>query len=644
MSQRSPGGDGPAGSGEQLAAGPFGLWPSPLAPADLAATRRLRDVAWDTDGQTLVWLENRGTDGVLVAQRGHDAPRDLNAARPARAQVGYGGGDFTVSHGRAYWVDASDGRLCVQSLDHGRPAPLTPAFGKAAAPAVSPDGRWLVYVHSAEDADSLAIVDAAGRQWPQKLAGGAGFYMQPVWHPRGRRLAWIEWDPPCMPWDGARLMLADLSFPAGGGLPRVRHLQQVAGDRDAAVFQPAFTPDGRGLVFAADDGDWSRLHLLELDNGHRRCLTPGPHDVGLPAWLQGMRVFALAPAGDRLYFTRAEGGARRLFTCGLADGRVDPVAPLAGYSWVEQPAAAPRGTALAAIASAFDTPPQVVTLARGRVRVRARASGVTPAPGRLAQPQALSWPAADGTLVHGLYYPPTHAGGPAAGRAPLIVAVHGGPTAQAGTGYDAGTQFFATRGYAVLQVNHRGSSGYGSAYVRALRGNWGVADVEDAVSGARYLVDKGRADAGRLVIMGGSAGGYTVLRALTVHPGLFRAGVCLYGICDLFALARETHRFEAHYLDALIGPLPAASGLYRARSPLFAADRLQDPIAIFQGSDDRVVPPSQAEQIVASLRARHVPHEYHVFSGEGHGWRQPATVEAFYLAVERFLRRYVLFA
>ena len=222
--------------------------------------------------------------------------------------------------------------------------------------------------------------------------------------------------------------------------------------------------------------------------------------------------------------------------------------------------------------------------------------------------------------------------------------MHGGPTSRADVGYSPRHQFLATRGYAVLDVDYRGSAGYGRRYMEALRGQWGLRDVEDSIGGAGHLIDSGLADPERLVIMGGSAGGYTVLRALTVHPGFFKAGICLYGISNLFTLATDTHKFEARYLDALVGPLPAAAAAYRERSPIFAANQLRDPVAIFQGADDQVVPPSQAEAIVASLRRRNVPHQYHLYEGEGHGWRRPETIAAFHKALEAFLKQYVLFA
>ena len=262
----------------------------------------------------------------------------------------------------------------------------------------------------------------------------------------------------------------------------------------------------------------------------------------------------------------------------------------------------------------------------------------------LSQPEPLSWTASDGKEAYGLYYPPCSGAFVGNGLPPAIVQVHGGPTSQYTIGYHGATQFFTSRGYAVLEVNYRGSTGYGREYRDALQRSWGILDVEDTVSGVRFLAESGRADPDRLVVMGGSAGGYTVLRVLTEYPGVFRAAICMYGVSDLFALAQETHKLEAHYLDGLIGKLPEASAIYRERSPIFSVERITDPIAIFQGEDDKVVPKDQSEKIVASLRSRGVPHEYHVYAGEGHGWRKTETIEAFYSDVERFLRTHVLFS
>ncbi|MFH1571793.1 MAG: S9 family peptidase [Gemmatimonadota bacterium] len=627
---------------------PHGLWESPVQPHHLSAAVRFRDLAWDSDGGTLVWLEGRGADNVVVCQSAPDqAPRDLTAGAAVRARVGYGGGEFAVSRGRLFYTAAPDpagagGRLCVQNLAGGPARPITPAFGSPASPAVSPDGRWVAYVHSSEGEDRLALVDAGGRQWPQVLASGADFYMQPAWHPRGRLLAWVEWDHPQMPWDGTRLVVARLQ--ARGGALALVERTTVAGGPDTAVAQPAFTPDGAGLVYVSDRDGWSNLWRYDLERRQDRCLCAEEAEAGIPTWVQGIRVYTISADGQRLYYGRSSGGVRQAWCLDLASGRSAPVPELADLVGVSQPAAAPRGRALALVGGWSRSSARVLSLHRGRLCAHARATGETLDPEALSEPRSVTWAAPDGTPVHGLYWPPASLADEGTGRPPLVVDIHGGPTGQTLAACDPAVQYLATRGYAVLAVNYRGSSGYGRRYMLALRGQWGALDVEDATGGARHLVDADLADPGRLVIMGGSAGGYTVLRALTTHPGFFRAGVCCYGISDLLALARDTHRFEARYLDSLLGPLPAAAALYRERSPLFAADRIRDPVAIFQGADDEVVPRAQSDAIAESLRRRGVPHLYTVFEGEGHGWRRPQTIDAYIRAVEAFLREHVLFA
>ena len=297
---------------------PFGLWSSPLSPDELASATRLRDVAWDADGRTLVWLEGRGPQGVLVCQEPGAAPRDLNTALSVRAQVGYGGGDFAVSRCHAYFVEHG-GRLYRQPLAGGPAQPITPQFGHAASPAPAPTGRHLVYVHSYEGCDTLAIVDVAGRFWPQILAEGADFYMQPAWHPKGDRLAWIEWDHPQMPWDGTRLVLGQLAR-SRHGLPSLRTTEVLAGDADTAIAQPCFSPDGRYLVYASDERGYSNLWCRDLASGATRCLYEDASDVAGPAWAQGMRAFSWAADSRTLYFVRSENAQRLAYALDFASG------------------------------------------------------------------------------------------------------------------------------------------------------------------------------------------------------------------------------------------------------------------------------------------------------------------------------------
>ena len=625
---------------------PYGWWSSPISPRSLAEDRRLDAACWDSDGKTLVWLEGRSGRGVLMVQASpNEAPRELTAELDVRAEVGYGGGDFAVHGGVAYFVVHKSGRIYRQPLAGGPARPVTPAFGKAASPAVSPDGRWLAYVHhDDDDVDRIAIVDTAASRWPQMLAEGHDFYMQPRWSPDGTGLAWIAWDHPNMPWDGTLLYVAKVQFP--GGVPQLAEPTRVAGGPDVAVFQPEFTPDGRQMLYISDETGWGRLVLHDLGSDERRWLTAPGAEYAAPAWVQGMRTYAVSADGRFVTAARNDRGFLRVDRVELTGGRVTTIDAAAAYGDVAQIAAWPGGDRVAVVASGATRPPRILEhdFSRGVTRIVARASAESVPEAALARCEPISWLSSDGDLAHGLYYAPASDRFASDGKPPLVVMIHGGPTAQYRAGWNPQAQFFATRGYAVLLVNYRGSTGYGRDYMLKLRGNWGVCDVEDAAAAVRHLADAGRIDPDRTVIMGGSAGGFTVLETMSQMPEIFTAGICLYGVANQFHLAAETHKFEAHYLDSLLGPLPQASRIYRERSPLYHADRIKRPLAIFQGDIDRVVPRQQSDLIVEALKHNGTPHLYHVYEGEGHGWRKTETIEHFYRTVESFLRQYVLFA
>ncbi|MBZ0300612.1 MAG: S9 family peptidase [Anaerolineae bacterium] len=646
----------------------YGTWPSSLSPHQMAGTLRLNDVQWDNVSDTLVWLEGRGDRGVLVMQAEDEAARDLTSDLSVRARVGYGGGDFTVAHGHVYFA-GPDGRLFRQALSGGGAQPITPAFGHAAAPRVSADGQWLVYVHTYEGRDGLALVDTRGSRWPVKLAYGTDFVMQPAWHPQGTHAAYIAWDHPLMPWDGTELRLIQI-VADDQGTPQSGAVETLAGDEHTAIFQPEFSPDGRHLAYVSDASGWGQLYLYDLQDRATRQITRAEAEHAEPAWVQGVRVYTWAHDGQSIFFLRNERGLISLWRYHLGSDNAIRISQIDGYTSLSQVAASAQSDRIALIGSASQIPARILTYtlepmplpealapnpdtpsvrvlvkeSPGGVRIIRRSSSEQVLPGQLSVAQAMTWTGHDGETVHGLYSPPTSDQYQSVGLPPLIVQIHGGPTSQVTAGYNGRAQFFTSRGFAVLEVNYRGSTGYGRDYMLKLRSSWGLYDVEDAASGAAHLVEQGLADRARLVIMGGSAGGFTVYQSLIDKPGFYKAGICLYGVANQFGLAMETHKFEERYSDSLLGPLPEAADLYRARSPFFHADKIVDPIAIYQGEIDQVVPRNQSDDMVASLRARGVPHVYEVYEGEGHGWRKPETIETFYTSVLRFLQQYVVFA
>ncbi|MBN2084831.1 MAG: S9 family peptidase [Anaerolineales bacterium] len=616
---------------------PFGRWPSPVTPQSISLHTRLEDAQWNPDGSALLWVEGRSGKGVLVIREGADVPRDLTEAQNVRGGVGYGGGLFSPGNGFAVFTE-KDGRLYRVEYAGGSARPISPGFGASAAPVLSPDGRWVLYVHSYEGEDSLAIVDSDGRRWPRKLAEGADFYMQPVWSPRGDRIAWVDWNFPSMPWDGTVLRGAKISKDP----PELEEITVLAGAADVPVFQPAFSPDGNLLAYVEERDEWDSLVVLELETGKKRILVSGT-TIAEPAWVQGIRVFGWAGDGKKIHFLQKEKGFSSVHAVDLETERITQ--PASGpYTDLAQISVSPTGSALAYIASSCAIPKRLVVQQDKRFTIQVRSSSERLAEEEHALPEPVSWRSGDGAEVHGLFFPAHNPRFTAKGAPPAIILAHGGPTSQVPAAYSSDTVFFTSRGYACLAVIYRGSAGLGRSYRNALRGRWGEVDVADAVSGAGMLVERGLADPSRLVIKGGSAGGYTALNCLIRHPGFFRAGICLYGVTNLFTLGDGTEKFEKHYLDTMVGRLPDDREKFLAWSPAFHADKIRDPLAVFQGEEDAVVPPSQTGEIAAALARSGVPHVYRVFPGEGHGWRKAETIVSYYTEVDAFLHRHVLSA
>ena len=603
---------------------PYGTWPSPITPdAIVAETVRLASVSLDAG--RLGWLEGRpGEGGRNVLVRADETGRTVDVTPPpfnVRSRVHeYGGGAYAVSGDRIWFSNFEDGRICAQT-GTAPPAPLT-AEGPArfADLTVDPVRRRLLAVREshrdggppANDLVSISIDDGSVRM----LASGHDFFAAPAPSPNGRQLAWLAWDQPDMPWDAAALWLAELDR---DGVPEAP--VRIAGGRGSAAFQPAWSPDG-ALWCVVDPQGWWNLHRWR--DGDLRCMHRAESEFGKPLWQLGTTTFGFDASGCAICTWRSE-GAWRL-------GRLDPNGAMTEIpsAWTSIDSFVVDGSIAAFIGGAPDRSASVVTLDldSATTHVHRTSSALSIDDRILSRPVALTWPTGNADEVsHGYYYPPRNAScrAPADESPPLLVMSHGGPTGSTSDTLNPATQFWTSRGFAVLDVDYRGSTGYGRAYRERLYGEWGVVDVEDCAAGALHLAETGRVDRERLAIRGGSAGGYTTLAALAFHD-VFRAGASYYGICDLEVLAADTHKFEARYLDRLVGDWPADRDIYRARSPLHHASRLGCPIIFFQGLDDRVVPPNQAELMVDALDRQGLPVACLMFEGEGHGFRSADTM------------------
>jgi dipeptidyl aminopeptidase/acylaminoacyl peptidase len=503
---------------------------------------------------------------------------------------------------------------------------------------VTPDGAATVCVRERHDSDGVTNelvsvpVDGSGVDGEiPVLFSGPDFVSTPRVSPDGRHLAWLSWDHPLMPWDGTRLWLADVAG-TGTGL-RLGNPSVVAGSDTESLVQPEWGPDGT-LYVVSDRTDWWNVYRVDLAGSGPATLVPVypvAAEVAEPAWVFGLSQYAVGP--DAVWLSYSQDGAARLVrvpTDGTAQGPVAGAAKVhtLDAAWliaVRADATEPR---LVGVAGYLDREPQVVEFgldpAQPRVLLAARDLALPAAV--LSRPRHVTFPSAGGRVAHAWYYPPvgTDGGEPLAGLdgelPPLIVHVHGGPTAAADPAFNLREQFWTSRGFAVIDVDYGGSSGYGRAYRKLLDLAWGVVDIEDCSAAALWAAGEGLADPRRLAISGGSAGGYTVLSSLATTD-TFGAGASHYGIADLRALAQDTHKLESRYLDGLVGPLPEAEAVYRERSALAHIDGFSAPLIVFQGLEDAVVPPAQAEAIVAALAAKGVPHAYLPFEGEQHGFR-----------------------
>ncbi|MEA2142130.1 MAG: hypothetical protein QOI64_560 [Solirubrobacteraceae bacterium] len=610
------------------ASAPYGSWSSPISPA-MIATGQVRVSETTAQHDATYWLESRPSDGGRTRVMCHRPDRGVHAVTSGdvncRTRVHeYGGGAYAVHDTTVFFTNFEDQRLyrlapgsAPRAITEEPPQPCSLRYADMCP---TPDGRRLVCVRERHEStavhNELVLVEADGAGPPVVLDHGHDFYSFPRVSPDGTRLAWTVWDHPNMPWDETELMVGELS--PEGGLSDVR---RVAGGEGESIFQPAWSPAG-SLHFVSDRTGW--WNLYELGPGGVRALAPMQAEAGEPQWMFGQSSYAFVP--DGIAAVLREGPRQRLALLSSESAEVvDLPVPQTSF---DVPYLHAAGNRLVFVAGGPALAEGVISLDRdsGLVETLRTTLTVPVAPSCISVPREIEFPTSGGATAHALFYAPRNAATSGAGDElpPAIVVSHGGPTGQASTCLDLAVQLWTSRGFAVIDVDYRGSTGYGRAYRQALRGQWGVADVEDCVNAARHL--SAEVDPRRLAIRGASAGGYTTLCALAFTDD-FAAGASYFGVGDLESLTRETHKFESRYLDALIGPYPEQAELYRERSPIHAVDRLRCPIILLQGLLDEVVPPDQAATMAAALQAAGIPCVHLTFPDEAHGFRRSENIE-----------------
>ena len=627
---------------------PYGSWPTPItSEVVVEAAVQVGEVALEEGSVT--WSEQRPQEGgrTQIVRWLPDGttvdliPAGYNARTAAHE---YGGGAWW-ERGQTLWFANWDDQRLYQLTGRSMPVPITPEPAQErgerwADGDLDPSGRWLVVVRElhepgatpAEVVNEILVLDVTGEHEPRVLISGPDFVSDPRLSEDGSYLCWLQWNHPDMPWDGTELCVAELS--SNGAGPELANIQVVAGrfhlgggsaGDGESVSQPRWS---NGLWFISDrTGWWSLYHWSQ--GGTVEPMVEIEADIGVPQWVFGQSRYGILGGGS-VVFAYLRDGLDHLAVRDDAGVVHDLDLPYTTFSAIQA-----LGDQVVLVAASADTEQAVVRMRLGpgdgnwavvetEIVRPPRDLGIDST--WFSRPEPISFPTA-GEVAHALFYPPRspEVEGPDGDLAPLLVMIHGGPTSVALPQLRLGTQYWTTRGFAVVDVNYRGSTGYGREYREKLRDAWGIVDVEDSVAAARWLAEQGRVDPARLCIRGGSAGGYTTLAALALSD-VFAAGANHFGVADLEALAVETHKFESRYLDGLIGPYPERRDIYRERSPINHLDGFDKPLAVFQGLDDEVVPPRQSEMIVDALREKGVPVSYVAFEGEQHGFRKAENI------------------
>ena len=607
---------------------PFGSWKSPIT-SELIVSKTVGLGGVASDGNNIYWLESRPTEkgrNVLVKLSSDDTAEDVTP-QPfnIRTRVHeYGGGAYLIEDETVYFSNYQDGRVYQQQIGKS-PEVITPESAMRYADFVLDRERnRLICVaedHTKTDSEPvnsiIAIALNTGEITP--LVTGNDFYTSPRLSPDGKQLTFISWDHPDMPWDSSDLRLGNIAEDGSIG-----NIEIVAGGKAESICEPKWSPDGR-LYFSSDQSNWWNLYRRN-DDGSIECLHPMSAEFAYPHWVFGLSTYTFINA-ELIFCAYSENGSWHLATINTITKQFNKIET--EYTSISSVKTSSDGQALF-IAGSPSQPTAVVklNLETKSPLILKTAGTLNIDPGYLSMPEAIAFPTENNLTAYAWYYPPQNKDycAPEGELPPIFVKSHGGPTAAASVNLSFRIQYWTSRGFGYLDVNYGGSIGYGRKYRQRLENNWGIVDIDDCVNAAQYLVDHGLADGEKLVISGSSAGGYTTLAALTFRD-TFKAGASYYGISDLEILATDTHKFESRYLDRLVGKYPEAKEIYQTRSPIHYTEQLSCPVIFFQGLEDKVVPPNQAEMMVEAIKQKGIPVAYITFADEGHGFRQADNIK-----------------
>lgn len=611
---------------------PYGSWKSPIT-ADLMVegTVGLGGLTWD--GDNIYWIEGRPSEAGRSVIVRLTPDHQLNDVTPqpfnVRTRVHeYGGGSYTVDQGNVYFSNFVDQRLYQQKIQGENtpyqitPNPITPEGEyRYADGVIDAQNQRLICVREdhtqgGEPVNTIVSINLNNGEDIRVLVEGNDFYAFPRLNPNSNKLSWISWNHPNMPWDGTELWVADIN---SEGYLEEKLL--IAGGTEESIFQPQWSPDGV-LYFISDRTNWWNLYRY---TGKIEPLYPMAAEFGLPLWVFGMSTYGFSTA-EKIICTYSKNGNSYLASLDIKTLKLQDIDT--PYTAIDSLTVS--GNQVLFIGS-YPTESSAIVklnLETGELEVLRRSSQIVLDKGYLSVPQPIEFPTENGKTAYGFFYPPQNKDYQVSvtEKPPLVVKSHGGPTAATSSSLSLKIQYWTSRGFAVLDVNYGGSTGYGREYRQRLNKTWGIVDVDDCCNGAKFLAEQGLVDGNRMAIAGGSAGGYTTLCALTFKD-VFKAGASYYGVSDLAALATDTHKFESRYLDGLIGVYPEEKAIYQQRSPIYAVDQLSCPVIFFQGSEDKIVPPNQAEMMVEALKAKGVIVDYVLFEGEQHGFRKAENIK-----------------